>query len=451
MSEKDGSLLLTEGDIKARIVRFALPIFLGQLCQQLYNAVDSIVVGNLIGDQALAAVSSTTSLIFMIIGFFMGLSTGAGIVISRNLGAGDMQRVESSVHTTVAMGLAFSALTTVLGVVLSPLALQLLGTPDDVMPLAVVYLRFYFAGSLGLIMYNAFMGILQASGDSRHPLYYLIFSSALNVVLDLLFVGAFGLGIAGAAVATGLSQLASAGLGLHRLIHKGGMVSVDLRRIRFVRRDLAQILRYGLPTGIQNSVIDFSNLLIQSYINSFGSVAMAGIGAYAKLEGFAMLPINALQMAMSTFVSQNRGAGRFDRMKQGIRFGELMGVIVTEAIGLTLAITAPSTVRLFSQSADVVAYGVAKAAVCGPCFFLIAYSHVTSAVLRGIGRPVLPMVVLLTCWCAMRVLVLATVGQAVHVIELCYWIYPMTWGLSAFIYLFVNARIRRQTSFSTLA
>ncbi|MBR4165693.1 MAG: MATE family efflux transporter, partial [Lachnospiraceae bacterium] len=327
------SYLMTEGTVWKRIVRFAVPIFIGQLFQQMYNTVDSLIVGKMIGTSALAAVTATGSIIFLIVGFFMGFSTGAGVVIARDIGAGDERAVSRSVHTTVAMGLVATVVMTVLGMLLTPVILGWMDTPADVFPEAATYLRTYFAGSIGLVFYNLFVGILQASGDSRHPLYYLIFSSVLNAILDFSFIRFLHMGVEGAALATIIGQFVSAVLVMRRLLKTDEVIRFVPKQIRFDRGKLIQIIQIGLPTALQACVIDLANMMIQSYINSFGKLAMAGIGASSKLEGFMFLPVNAFSMAMSTFVAQNLGAGEKERMRKGIKFGLLTSVVVVEALG----------------------------------------------------------------------------------------------------------------------
>ena len=426
---------MTEGSVWRKIVGFAVPVFIGRLFQQLYNTADSLVVGQLVGTTALAAVSSVGNIIFMLVGFFMGFSQGAGIIISNDIGAQDEQAVQKGVHTAVAMGLVFSVIMTGLGIWLSPAMLRLLDTPADVMEEATLYLRWYFAGSTGLVMYNTFVGILQASGDSRHPLYYLIFSSVLNVALDYAFIGIFGMGVDGAALATAVAQILSACLALRRLTHTDEVIRVTVKKVRFHWSKMKQIFHYGLPSALQACIIDLSNLMIQSYINSFGSLAMAGIGAYTRLEGFSFLPTQSFSMALSTFLSQNRGAGRKDRMRAGLKFGLITSVSLVEAIGALLFFVAPSLIAIFDSNPEVVAFGVRRAQICGLFYCLLGFSHVTSAAMRGMGRPTIPTIVMLVCWCFVRVGVLMTIGKVYHNIDLVCWIYPITWGLSAITYL----------------
>ncbi|MCR5794333.1 MAG: MATE family efflux transporter [Solobacterium sp.] len=447
MGKAEDRNLLTVGDFRKKIILFALPIFIGNLFQQLYNTVDSLIVGNYLGPRALAAVSSTGSYVFLVIGFFIGLSMGAGTVIARNIGAGDRIQVERSVHTAVALGLTAAVLMSFFGVFCSEAVLKLMGTPADVFPLSAAYLKVYFAGAAGLVMYNTFVGILQAAGDSRHPLVYLIVSSVINIFLDLLFVAVFHMGVEGAALATVISQIFSALLAMRRLVRTDANYGLRIRKIGFDPFNLKEILRFGVPTAVQACVVDLSNMMIQTYINSFGSMAMAGIGAYSKLEGFAFLPVSSFSIAMSTFVSQNIGADNRERAGKGIVFGLLTAVLLIEAIGLTMYLFAPQLVSFFSRDPEVIVYGVGRAKVCTLFFCLMGFSNISSSIMRGLGKPVAPLVIMLVCWCAVRVIVLMTVGQVWHNILLVYWIYPFTWTLSSVTYILYYGRLKKQGVF----
>ena len=444
---RDNSELMTQGSIRKKIILFAIPIFIGQLFQQLYNTVDSLIVGNLIGKNALAAVSSTGTLTFLVIGFFFGFSMGAGVVIAREIGAENEKKISDAVHSAVAMGLLFSVAITALGVGFSPMMLRLMGTPEEVMGDAVLYLRVYFCGCTGLIMYNTFVGILQASGDSRHPLIYLIISSMTNVVLDIFFIAVLKMGVDGAALATVLSQVLSMVLALIRLKRHGGVIRLHFGKIRLERRTMKEIVHFGFPTAIQGSIIDIANLMIQSYVNSFGSLAMAGIGAYSRIEGFAFLPVISFSMAMSTFISQNMGAGKKERMRKGIRFGLGCTMVTIEIIGVLIFFLSPLLIKAFNAEPDVIYYGVLRAQICSLFYFLLGFSNVTSAVMRGLGKPMAPMLVMIVCWCAVRVAVLLTIGQVYHNILLTCWIYPITWGLSSVAYLIYFIRLHKQNVF----
>ena len=304
----DNATRMTEGSVWRHIVRFALPVFWGNLFQQLYNVVDSLVVGNFLGSDALAAVGSSGNIIFLMIGLFGGIFTGASVVISRYFGARDDKNMSVAIHTTLAFGLTAGVIITIVGTFLTPHMLRWLGTPENVMPNSILYFRTYFYGVIFVVLYNTANGIFQAVGDSKHPLYYLIISSFTNVVLDLLFVAVLGMGVDGAALATVISQAVSAVLGLRRLMHAVGPYRIYPGKIRFNGPMLKQVLTMGIPSGIQNSIIAIANLVVQSSINVYGSMAMAGCGSYSKIEGFAFLPINSFALALSTFIGQNLGA-----------------------------------------------------------------------------------------------------------------------------------------------
>ena len=429
-------LLMTEGSISGKMIRFAVPVFIGNLFQQLYNVADALIVGNFVGNDALAAVSATGNLVFLFISFFAGVSMGAGVVISRYFGAQDEEKMRLAIHCSLAFNLVTAAALTLAGTTLTPWMLRLMGTPEDVMALSVTYIRIFFLGSLGMVMYNSFSGIMRSVGDSRTPLYYLVISSILNVLLDLLLVAALGLGVAGAAIATILSQLVSALLCARRLLRTSESHRVVIREIRFEREMLGLIVRYGLPTGMQNSVIAIANVVVQSYINSFGTMAVAGCGAYSKIEGFAFLPITSFQMALTTFVGQNLGAREYARARKGARFGILCSLLTAELIGVAIWLCAPYLIGAFTSEPEAVAFGVGKARICSVFFCLLAASHCLSAVLRGAGKAGVPMLAMLLFWCVVRVGFLALVMPLWRSIDAVNWVYPLTWLLST-IFLIV--------------
>lgn len=431
---------MTSGSISERMIFFALPLLLGNLFQQLYNTVDSLIVGNFLGSSALAAVSSSGSLIFMLIGFLSGISSGAGVVVSRYFGAEDKNSVHRAVHTTVAFGLVAGVLMTAAGVLLSPQILIWMGTPESVMPESITYLQIYFSGSLGFVMYNIFVGILQAIGDSRHPLYYLMVSSVINLVLDILFIEVFHTGVGGAALATVISQVFSAILCLIQLLRTHDSYQLQIMKIRFDSKMLSQIIRIGLPSGVQNSIIAFANVVVQSYINAFGEMAMAGYGAYSKIEGFAFLPINSFTMAMTTFVGQNLGAGQTERTRRGARFGIWATVILAELIGIVVFLLAPQLIAAFDSTPDVIRFGVEKARTAALFYCLLAYSHSVASILRGAGKAVVPMIIMMACWCMIRVAFLAVNIPLTHAIQMVYVVYPLTWGLSSIVFFFYYKR-----------
>ena len=426
---------LTEGSIWKSMLFFAFPILLGNIFQQLYNTADAFIVGRFLEKNAYAAVSSSGSLIFLLVGFFTGIAVGAGVVIARYYGAKDYDKLHTAIHTTLAFGLAAGIILTVLGMTLTPQLLRLMKTDPQVLPNSVAYFRMYFAGSIAIVLYNMCVGILQAVGDSRHPLYYLILSSLINVGLDLLFVGVFGLGVWSAATATTIAQFISLGLCLYRLCHYDTVYRVQLHKIRFNFPMLRQIVHFGLPSGVQNSIIAFANVIVQSNINAFGADAMAGCGTYSKLEGFAFLPITCFTMALTTFVSQNLGAHQYDRVKRGVRFGILCSVTMAEIIGALIFLFSPALVALFQNDPPVIAIGVKQAHIEAFFYCFLAFSHCIAAIMRGAGKPTVPMFVMLAVWCVLRVSYISIVVPMMGRIEVVFSAYPLTWFTSSVIFL----------------
>lgn len=412
-----------------------MPIFLGNLFQQLYNMVDSLVVGNFLGKDALAAVSSSGSLIFLIVGFINGIFVGAGVIIARYYGAKNWKDLSVAVHTTVAFGLLAGVVVTIAGIAFTPWMLKMMGTPADVLPNSILYFRLYFAGGIAIVMYNTCMGIFQAVGDSRHPLYYLIISAITNAILDLIFVPVLGWGIGGSAIATAISQFLSAILAFAKLLQVKDVHRVYLRKIRINPKMLVSLLKMGIPTGVQNSVIGFANVIVQSNINQFGSAAMAGCGSYSKLEGFAFLPITSFSVSLTTFIGQNLGAKNYDRAKKGARFGILTGVLMAEAVGAILWIFAPILIGIFNKQPDVIAFGVLQERTEALFYCLLALSHCLAGILRGAGKSSVPMYVMLICWCVIRITYITTMVKIIPDIRVIFWAYPLTWSLSSIAFL----------------
>ena len=421
---------MLKGSITKSVIRFAIPLFFGNMFQQLYNTADSLIVGNKLGNTALAAVSATAMLIFLMVGFFQGVGLGAGVVISQYFGSGEKEKLRVAIHTQLAFSLVTGVFLTFFGTALAPQLLQWMGTPETVMPQAVEYIRVYFLGSVGLVMYNACMGIMQAVGDSKSPLRYLIIASVINVILDLILVSFLGFGVWAAALATAVSQLVSVVLCMIRLVKIREDYQVKLSEIRFNTKMLYRILRFGLPCGVQNSIIAFANVVVQSNINHFGEMAVAGCGAYSRLEGFAFLPIMSFTSAITTFVGQNMGAGNFDRVRKGARFGIFCSVILAEIVGVILYVLAPLLISAFTREPEAVAFGVQKSRICGLFYCLLAASHALSAVLRGAGKTTIPMFTMLAFWCVVRVSFLEITVPITNDIAYVNWVYPLTWGLS---------------------
>lgn len=430
---KQQTTLMTEGNIWKKLISFAIPLFFGNLFQQLYNTADSLIVGKFLGEDALAAISSSGSLIFLIVGLFSGISMGAGVVIALYYGAKDNKKLHLAVHTTIALGLIAGVILTIVGVIFAPKILVLMDTPKEVLPSSIAYFRTYFLGSISFVLYNIFMGILQSSGDSKRPLYYLIISSCINVILDILFVGVFHYGVASAAIATVISQCISAFLCLIRLTTTTEPYRVNIREIRVHKALVRQILINGLPAGIQNSIISFANVIIQSNINQFGKLAMAGCGAYSKIEGFGFLPVTCFSLALTTFISQNLGAKEYERAKKGAKFGVLCSIILAECIGFSIYFSSPFLVSLFNDNASVIHFGVIEAHTITPFYFLLAFSHCISGILRGAGKSTVPMFVMFFSWCIVRISYVFIIIQFFHNIEAIFWAYPFTWAVSSII------------------
>ena len=426
---------LTEGSIAKNIIKFAIPMFIGNLFQQLYNVADSLVVGNFLGSDALAAVTSTGSLIFLLVGFFNGTAMGAGVIIARFFGAKDHENVKKAIHTDLAFGILCGVIMTLVGVIFTPQILSLMDTPEDVFVQSVLYIRIYFLGSIAVVLYNVCMGIMQAVGDSKHPLYYLIFSSVVNILLDLLFNGVFKLGVEYAALATIISQLLATIMCLWRLTGKSQTYRVELRKIGFDKGLLKQIVGIGLPSGLQNSIISIANVVIQANINAFGSAAMAGCGAYFKIEGFVFLPITCFSMALTTFIGQNLGAKQYDRAKKGAAFGIFCSITLAEVIGILVYFFMPKLILLFNTEADVVNYGILQAHTESLFYFLLAFSHTVAGIMRGAGKSTVPMFVMLGCWCIFRITYVTIITSIIPTIQVVFWAYPITWSLSSVVFL----------------
>ncbi len=435
------NLALVDGNIYKGMLRFAFPIFVGQLFQQMYNLADALVVGNFVGETALAAVTSTGSLIFLIVGFFAGTFTGVSVVISRFIGARDEANVKKAVHTAVAFAAIAGVLMSIVGVAFCGQVLTFMGTPEEVFAEALLYLRTYFSGMLALALYNGACGIYQAVGDSKRPLYYLMISSVVNVLLDLLFVGAFGWGVQGAALATITAQALSAMLALARLMRIQEVYQVHFKQIALDIPLVKEMLRLGIPAGVQNSVIAFANVVVQSSINSFGAQVVAGHGAYTKIEGFAFIPITAFSQAITIFVSQNIGAGKLDRVKKGANFGVAFSCATAQCFGIFLLLFAPQVISLFGEtSPETLAFAVQRAGIAAGFYFLLAYSHGVASVMRGAGHAMVPLVVMLACWCVIRVSYIYLVTTVFRDIALVCWAYPVTWGLSSVVFLIYYTR-----------
>ena len=422
---------MTEGVIWKSIITFAIPLLIGNLFQQLYNTVDSIVVGNFVGKEALAAVGSTTTIINMLVGFFMGLSTGASVIISQYFGAKDHKKLHAAVHTSIAMTFLLGIIMTFVGIVLSPTLLKFMNTPDDVIPLSSLYLKIYFAGIIGLMLYNMGSSILRAIGDSKKPLYFLIFSSIVNTILDLVFVVLFGMGVDGVAWATLIAQASSAVLVLYTLYKSKESYRLILKDLKLDMEMFKKMINIGLPAGFQQSITAFSNIFVQGYINVFGSSVMAGWSSYLKVDSFVLLPMQSIALASTTFVGQNIGAKQLDRAKQGTKTSLIISVTTTIVLSILLNILGKYVLYIFTTDQEVIQNGMMMMRIFSPFYFVMCFTQIYAGALRGAGDSKAPMIIMLSSFVVFRQLSLFIGTKFFSSVEYVIFTYPMGWVLAA--------------------
>ena len=393
---------MTEGSIIHHLVAFAAPLLVGNIFQQLYNTVDTWVVGKYVSNEAFSAVGTVGPIINMLIGFFLGLSSGAGVVISQYYGAGKTEEVRKTVHTSIMMTIILGLIFTGLGIALIPGMLALMNTPAEVIPESTAYLTIYFSGVLGLMLYNIGSGILRAVGDSTRPFYYLVVSAVINTVLDLVFVLRFDMGVAGVAWATIIAQGISALLTLITLLRSDSCIRLSLRALRIHFDMLKKIIRVGIPAALQMAVTSFSNVFVQSYINYFGADCMSGWTAYGKIDTLLMLPMQSLALASTTFVGQNLGMGKVDRAKHGVRIALALSLVTAVVLMIPVMVFAPSLVAFFNEKATVVEYGTMFLRYISPFYVLCCFNQIYSGALRGAGNTRAPMVIMLASFVVFR-------------------------------------------------
>lgn len=431
MNEQTKTTMMTEESVVKNILFFSVPLILGNLLQQLYNTVDSIIVGNYVGSNALAAIGSSTSLVYLLIAFSQGVSVGAGVVISQRLGQKNKEGVQISVHTALALAGILGMILTVGGILFSKEILLWMNTPEEVLTDAVTYLRLYSAGMVFNVVYNMAAGILNAAGNSRRSLGYLAIASVTNLILDLVFIVGMKMGIAGAAIATNIGQIVSCVLAIWFLVRTQTDYKVCLSKIKIHKATAGLIIKIGLPTGFQNMVISLSNILVQSSVNSFGANAMAGFGAYMKVDGFNVLPVTSFGMAATTFVGQNYGARKLERVKRGMWITLGIGILYTITTGVLLLTFSEAIMHLFSNDAAVIAYGQQAMRFFCPFYWVLSILHALSGTVRGTGKSIPPMVVLLISLCFFRVLWVQFVMPNIASIEGIFMLYPISWTIGS--------------------
>ena len=425
MTETKG--LMTQGVIWKKILLFSLPLLLGNVFQQLYNTVDSVIVGNYIGGDALAAVGTSGPIINLLVGLFMGIATGAGVVIARYFGAQDSEAVHDAVHTTLAATFLGGLFLTVVGVLLSPAVVRLIGVPENIMADSIDYLRIYFGGIIAMMTYNMGAGILRAVGDSKTPLYFLIISSIVNIVLDMVFVIVFEMGVAGVAWATLIAQAVSATLTVITLCRVKTSYRVTLGHIRIKLSYLKEIIRIGLPSGLQNAIISMSNIVVQSYINSFGSAAIAGYSTYGKVDAFALMPVMSLSMAITTFTSQNIGAQEFDRVRKGVKTGLLMSCGTAVVLTSLVVIFARTLLGIFTSDQQIIDYGLLTMTYQAPFYIILGLNNTLAGILRGAGKASVPSLIMAANMCGVRILWLSVLMPIFNSIIVVYLAFSVTW------------------------
>ena len=424
---------MTEGSITRHIINFALPLLIGNIFQQLYNTVDTWVVGNYVSNEAFSAVGTVGPIINMLIGFFSGLASGAGVVISQYYGAHREEDVQKAVHTSILLTLFMAVVFTAIGLAMIPPMLRLMNTPEDVFPQSTTYLTIYFSGLIGLMLYNMGAGILRAVGDSQRPFYFLVLCAILNTVLDLLFVLVFKMGVEGVALATIISQAVSAVLILIVLMRSNSCIKFSPRKLKADWMLLKKIFQVGIPAAIQMAITSFSNVFVQSYINYFGADCMSGWTAYSKVDALIFLPMQSIGMASTTFVGQNLGKNQVERAKEGVRKSLILCVISVIIIMIPLMVFSAPIVSFFNQKPEVIEYGTLLLRWLTPFYLLSCFNQIYSGALRGAGNSKAPTVIMLSTFVVFRQVYLFIMSRVCNEIIPIAMGYPAGWFLCSLI------------------
>ena len=425
---------MTSGALLPKIIRFSIPLMLSSLLQLLYNAADVVVVGRFVGDTALAAVGSTGSLISLIVNVFMGLSIGTGVLVAQAYGAGDDKRLEETVHTSIALGIVGGAILTVVGIVLARPLLELMGSPEDVIDQAELYIRIFFGGMIANLTYNFGAAVLRSVGDTQRPLYILAATGMVNVILNLVLVIVFNLGVAGVAIATIVSQILSCIAVLVLLMRAQGSLHFSWRRLRIHPKTMGRMLRVGLPAGLQGTIFSISNVLIQSSVNSFGSTIIAGNSAASNIEGFVYVSMNAMYQAALTFVGQNVGANKYDRVPRVLACCAGCVMVIGLVMGGTAYFAGPWLLQIYTENPEVITAGLTRMLYVALPYFLCGLMDVMVGMLRGMGASMVPMCVSVLGVCGVRIVWIYTVFRAVHTTPMLYISYPISWAATAAIH-----------------
>ena len=437
MSKKDASVnQITEGVIWKQLLIFFFPIMLGTLFQQLYNTADAVVVGRFVGTKALAAVGGSTGQITnLIVNFFVSLASGATVIIARYYGAKNKKDLNDTLHTAAALSVVGGIITTIIGIALAPVLLEMMKTPADVMPDSVTYLRIYFAGIIFVFIYNVGSAILRAVGDSTRPLYYLIVCCFINIFLDILLVVGFGMGVAGAAIATVISQVVSAVLVVHALMKSTDMYRLHPKEIRFHRFLLISIVTIGLPAGIQSIMYNISNIIIQTSLNNLGTDTMAAYTAFGKIDAIYWMISGAFSVSIVTFIGQNYGAGKYDRMKKSVKVCLLLDFIASLLVSALLLLLGRYLLQLFTTDPEVIEIGMEIIQIIAPSYVLFIFIEILSSALRGMGNVLVPMIMTCTGVCILRILWIFLAVPHWPGVQSILMSYPISWGLTAVLFI----------------
>lgn len=433
---------LIYGSIAKSIFWFSIPLLIGNLFQQLYNTVDAYVVGNFVSKQALAAVGASSPIINMLIGFFMGLATGAGVVIAQYYGANDHKKLHQAVHSSAALTLVMAIFLTIVGLFMTNPLLHMIGIPADVFPESSTYLRIYFGGITFALIYNMGAGILRAIGDSRRPLYFLVAACLTNIVLDLLFVRVFHMGVAGAAIATDISQALSALLVCMVLIKNGEVYALHIKKIRFHLPILKRIIAIGLPTALQQSIVSLSNVVVQSYVNAFGSDVVAGYSVTIRIDGFVNLPLQSFNMAITTFVGQNIGAKQYDRVKRGSKIALWMTFAVIAVMALFLFFFGRQVISIFNSDPAVIEAGWKMLFAFTTFYIVLPIVQIYNGVLRGAGKSSVPMYIMVCNFVILRQIYLAIITQFTNDVSFVFFGWPVTWITAAIMFIIYYHKVQ---------
>lgn len=447
MSEKQKKsyeIDMCNGPLLGKILAFSIPLMLSGMLQLLFNAADIVVVGQFAGSDSLAAVGSTSSLINLLVNLFIGLSVGANVLVARFYGAGQKKELSEMVHTAILTSLVSGVLLIFVGVLLAEPALRLMDTPENVLEQAILYMRIYFVGMPVMMAYNFGSAILRAVGDTKRPLYYLLVAGVVNVVLNLVFVIVFSLGVAGVAIATVISQVVSALLVLRCLMHSDGDYRLILQELKIVPDKLFKMIQIGLPAGLQGMLFSISNVLIQSSVNSFGSIAMAGNTAASNIEGFIYTAMNSLYQTAISFTGQNYGAQKYKRIGKILLQCQLIVIIVGIVGGNAAYFSSETLLRLYSKDAQVIEYGVLRLSIICTTYCLCGMMDVMVGSLRGMGYSIMPMLVSLSGACLFRVVWIYTIFKQYHTLKCLYWSYPISWTLTFLVHLLCFAVVYRR-------